>query len=300
MKLELKLTQRDKKLLLVAASLVLFAVSYFLIYQRNINAAQEIKASNEALKSKVQELTLMQDQEGDKKEETKRLRRKTEDMEAGFPVDLSTADIILMLDDMEAEAGMQISSATFTEHQIFYTGMASGDGAALSSQTTDTTANTAASTSAGTTANTTTGTTTDKTANTTTGTTTGTTANKTADTTANASAGTSVDTTIHANGADTGNAAVTNKFTGMKSTVSISFKTTYEGLKKAIDFINENSSRMTIGELNTTYDTATGNLTGSMTVNMYMLTGSGVEKTYEPPAMDDIKTGRDNIFGTLK
>ena len=91
-----------------------------------------------------------------------------------------------------------------------------------------------------------------------------------------------------------------NKFTGMKSTVSISFKTTYEGLKKTIDFVNESSRRMTIGELNTTYDTATGNLTGSMTINMYMLTGSGVEKTYEPPAMDDIKTGRDNIFGTLK
>ncbi|MGN6715331.1 hypothetical protein [Anaerocolumna jejuensis] len=284
MKLELKLSQRDKKLLLVAASLVLFAVSYFLIYQRNVNAAQEMKASNEALKSKVQELTLMQAQEGDKKEKTEGLRRKTEDMEARFPVNLSTADIILMLDDMEAEAGMQISSAAFTEHQIFYAGTASGDGAALSSQTADTTANTAASTSAGTTANTTTGTT----------------ANKTADTIANSSAGTSADTTIHANRADSENAAESNKFTGMKSTVSISFKTTYEGLKKAIDYINESSRRMTIGELNTTYDTATGNLTGSMTINMYMLTGSGVEKTYEPPAMDDIKTGRDNIFGTLK
>lgn len=296
MKLELKLTQRDKKLLLVAASLVLFAVSYFLIYQRNVNAAQEMKASNEVLKSKVQELTLMQAQKGDKKEETERLRRKTEDMEARFPVNLSTADIILILDDMEAEAGMQISSAAFTEHQIFYTGTASGDGAALSSQTTNTAANTAASTSAGTTANTTT----DKTANTTTGKTTGTTANKTADTAVNASAGTAADTTIHANRADSENAAVTNKFTGMKSAVSISFKTTYEGLKKTIDFVHESSRRMTIGELNTTYDTATGNLTGSMTINMYMLTGSGVEKTYEPPAMDDIKTERDNIFGTLK
>jgi hypothetical protein len=269
-----------------------------------------MKVSNEVLKSKVQELTLMQAQKGDKKEETERLRRKTEDMEARFPVNLSTADIILILDDMEAEAGMQISSAAFTEHQIFYTGTASGDGAALSSQRTDTdiTANTAASTSAGTTANTTAGTaadttantTTDKTANTKTGTTTGTTANKTADTTVNASAGTTADTTIHVNRADSENAAVSNKFTGMKSTVSISFKTTYEGLKKTIDFVHESSRRMTIGELNTTYDTATGNLTGSMTINMYMLTGSGVEKTYEPPAMDDIKTGRDNIFGTLK
>ncbi|SHO53938.1 hypothetical protein [Anaerocolumna xylanovorans] len=244
MKLELKLTQRDKKLLLIVVSLVLFAVSYFLIYQRNVSAAQEIRTSNEALKSKVQELTQMQAQAEDKKAETEKLRSEMEDMKARFPVYLSTADIILLLDGMEFEAGMEISSSTFTEHQIFYPNTASGEGTASDSQTTDNAADTS--------------------------------------------------------GTDTGNAVQANKFTGMKSTVSISFKTTYEGLKKAIDYINKNSDRMTIGELSTTYDTATGNLTGSMTINMYMLAGSGVQKTYEPPNMDDIKTGRDNIFGTLK
>lgn len=252
MKLEMKLTQRDKKLLLVALSLAVFAISYFFIYQRNVNAAEEIRTSNEALKSKVQELTQMQAQAKEKKTETKKMRGEIEDIEGKFPADLNTADIILLLDEMEQEAGMQISSSSFTEHQIFYPNSALGEG-------------TAAAQDSGTAA-----------------------ASQTAGTPAAGS------------GTDTAGTLEVNKFTGMKSTVSISFKTTYEGLKKAIDYINKNPDRMTIGDLSTTYDTATGNLTGGMTVNLYMLSGSAIQKTYEPPNMNDISTGRDNIFGTLK
>lgn len=244
MKLEMKLTQRDKKLLLVALSLAVFAISYFFIYQRNVNEAEEIRTSNEALKSKVQELTQMQAQAKEKKAETKKMRGEIEEIEGKFPADLNTADIILLLDEMEQEAGMQISSSAFTEHQIFYPNSVQDSGTASGSQTAGTPA-----------------------------------------------AG---------SGTDTAGTLQVNKFTGMKSTVSISFKTTYEGLKKAIDYINKNPDRMTIGDLSTTYDTATGNLTGSMTVNLYMLSGTAIQKTYEPPNMNDIKTGRDNIFGTLK
>lgn len=256
MKFETKLTQRDKKLLLILAALGLLAVSYFLIYIKNMNAAEAIRTSNETLNAKVQELTQMQAQAEDKKTETLKMKQEIEDIKAEFPVDLSTADIILILDGLEHEADMKISSAGFTEHQIFYPNGGSADGNA-SSQTTDTTED------------------------------------------GNAAAPQGSNTT----GADDSSlsaAIQSNKYIGMKSAVNISFKTTYAGLKKAIDYINKNHDRMTIGELNATYDTDTGNLSGSMVINMYILSGLGIQKTYEPPNLEDIVTGKDNIFGTLK
>jgi hypothetical protein len=33
---------------------------------------------------------------------------------------------------------------------------------------------------------------------------------------------------------------------------------------------------------------------------MYILSGLGIQKAYEPPNLEDIVTGKDNIFGTLK
>lgn len=256
MKIEMKLTQRDKKLLLLAVSLVIFAVSYFLVFQKNMNAAEAIRTSNGTLRAKVQELTQMQAQAEDKKTETVKMQQEIEDIKAEFPADLNTADIILTLDGLEHEADMQISSAGFTEHQIFYPDGVSIDGS-TASQTTGTSGEGSGADA------------------------------QTSDTTA-------------ANDSSLSAAIQSNKYIGMKSAVSISFKTTYAGLKKAIDYINKNHDRMTIGELSATYDTDTGNLSGSMIINMYILNGSGIQKTYEPPNLDDIGTGKDNIFGTLK
>jgi hypothetical protein len=55
---------------------------------------------------------------------------------------------------------------------------------------------------------------------------------------------------------------------------------------------------MNIEDVSVTYDTSTGNLMGNMKINMFSLIGSEVLKGYEPPYINDINTGRENIFGT--
>ncbi len=80
--------------------------------------------------------------------------------------------------------------------------------------------------------------------------------------------------------------------------VTITYKTTYEGYKTCMTYINQYEERMNVYDLTTTYDAETGNLTGTMTINMYYMIGSG--KVFERPIIPDINIGTNNIFGTLE
>lgn len=80
--------------------------------------------------------------------------------------------------------------------------------------------------------------------------------------------------------------------------VTITYKTTYEGYKKCMTYINQYEERMNVYDLTTTYDSETGNLTGTMTITMYYLTGTG--KEFERPLISDVNIGTKNIFGTLE
>lgn len=90
--------------------------------------------------------------------------------------------------------------------------------------------------------------------------------------------------------------------TGMimyKIPVGFGIQTTYDGLKKAIDYICTQEERKTIESLSVSFDNSTGNLSGTMSVNIFTLTGTN--NTYEEPNIPtDIPTGTGNIFGTIE
>lgn len=80
------------------------------------------------------------------------------------------------------------------------------------------------------------------------------------------------------------------------NTVSFTYSVTYEGLKKCIDYINTYPEHMNVGSILASYDSETGNLSGTMTVNQYAMTGSGTQ--YTDPVFDEVMTGKNSIFGT--
>lgn len=86
--------------------------------------------------------------------------------------------------------------------------------------------------------------------------------------------------------------------TGYTDVVTIDFNVSYDGLKKAIDFINNSIERKNIKELTLAYDMTTGNLSGTMQINMYHLLGTGRMK--DEPAIAGIDIGLSNIFGTIE
>lgn len=81
-----------------------------------------------------------------------------------------------------------------------------------------------------------------------------------------------------------------------KYQTSISFSTTYDGIKKCMDFINSYSYKMNVDSVALAYDQTTGNLMGTMLINQYVVLGSGEEA--EAPAIGGVDLGTENIFGT--
>ena len=55
---------------------------------------------------------------------------------------------------------------------------------------------------------------------------------------------------------------------------------------------------MTLDNVNASYDTSTGNLTGTIIVNMFSMTGT--DNSYSEPDAGAVAYGTDNIFGTIE
>ena len=68
--------------------------------------------------------------------------------------------------------------------------------------------------------------------------------------------------------------------------------------KEMVDYLYQHENRMSLDAFALSYDSTNGNLSGSMTLNMYYVTGT--DKEYVPQNINGISLGTDNIFGTLK
>ena len=82
-----------------------------------------------------------------------------------------------------------------------------------------------------------------------------------------------------------------------KQPLTISFTVTYDGIKKAMDFINSNKERMTVDNMTLSYDSATGQLSGTMVLNLYSVMGGNA--VYTDPATGITEFGTENVFGTF-
>lgn len=84
------------------------------------------------------------------------------------------------------------------------------------------------------------------------------------------------------------------KVTPYELTISGSLKQ----IEETLDWISENEEHMAVTDVSLTYDSSTGKLSGTMSVNYYAMNGNGV--MYEEPDISGIIIGSKNIFGTVK
>ena len=96
----------------------------------------------------------------------------------------------------------------------------------------------------------------------------------------------------------TASGTVTSGGTGYvayRSKVSFSCDTSYNALKKIVNFFNKNDKRMTIDNITISNATGKKTLTCTMTVSMYSI--SGTEENYEAPRLEKKSAlGKNNIF----
>ena len=83
-----------------------------------------------------------------------------------------------------------------------------------------------------------------------------------------------------------------------KQPLTFSYQVSYEGLKRAMDFINNYKERMNVESVAASYDMLTGQLSGSMSLNLFSVIGGHAK--YEAPTTGVKDIGTENIFGTYE
>lgn len=262
---KIKISDSDKRLLIIFFAIVILACSYFFIFNKGMTKASELEAQNEQDSAKVQQMQQMEASLPQVKENIENMKQTQADIIAKYPSDMTTEKTIESLQDYEDHSSdFHITDITFAMRMPLVgaadttTADSSADTADSSTETADGAADSAAGdTSAA--------------ADT----------QSTEDGTDDAATDASTDTV--------GNVA------GYYASIGIRYEASYNGLKEMIAYVNAFQDRTTITQFTAAFDDATGKLTGEMTLNMYYITNTG--KEYVPPVFDFMPKGVSNIFG---
>lgn len=79
-------------------------------------------------------------------------------------------------------------------------------------------------------------------------------------------------------------------------TLNLDYTVSYEGFKDIINFIQSDTDKRNVERISLSYDAQTGNLLGTMVVNLFSLQGN--DKVYEEPYIPSMPIGNTNPFGT--
>ena len=262
---KIKISDSDKRLLIIFFAIVILACSYFFIFNKGMTKASELEAQNEQDSAKVQQMQQMEASLPQVKENIENMKQTQADIIAKYPSDMTTEKTIESLQDYEDHSSdFHITDITFAMNMPLV-GAADTTAAGSSTDETDSSADTAdgaADSAAG-------------------------------DTSATADTQSAADGTDDA--AADASADTVGNVTGYYASIGIRYEASYNGLKEMIAYVNAFQDRTTITQFTAAFDDATGKLTGEMTLNMYYITNTG--KEYVPPVFDFMSKGVSNIFG---
>lgn len=259
---KIKISDSDKRLLIIFFAIVLLACSYFFVFNKGMNKASELEAQNAEDSAKVQQMQQMEASLPQVKENIENMKQTQADIIAKYPSDMTTEKSIESLQDYEDHSSdFHITDITFAMRMPLVGAtdtIAAGSSADTADETTDGTTDSAADDTSATTDT-----------------------QSTEDGTDDAATDASADTS--------GNVA------GYYASIGIRYEASYNGLKEMIAYVNAFQDRTTITQFTAAFDDATGKLTGEMTLNMYYIMNTG--KEYVPPVFDFMPKGVSNIFG---
>lgn len=263
----MSISTRDKKILLMFSGVAVFAAGYFFGYKPQMSKAEEIETASVPLETRLNELLEMAKNKEFYVEETSRYNQEVSDYVAQFPADVKEEDGILLARDMENALDMEVSNIGISTRNF----VASLDGSTeeeigeLVDQTLSEKAN--------------------------------------EQTQEQIDEIEGTDTKAEEALADATEAAVSDAADLTDLTVlfrrldTLQFNGTYDSLKDAVDYLASRSGRMTLDSVDASFDASTGNLIGTITVNMFSMAGTG--STYTEPDAGSVALGRKDLFGTI-
>ena len=264
----MKVSMRDKKILLMFIGILVFFVGWYFGYRPQMEKADQIEDLNGALEEQLQDLLELAENKDFYVSETASIKDKISEYISEFPADVRPEDGIVLANKMENELGFQITNVGVGEKEF----VASIDGSSEEelAQSQDPTMSEQANT-------------------------------QTQEQIDNIEG---TDSQAEADLQNASDAAVADQSSDSqvpvlyRTQVTLQFNGTYAGLKKAVLYVADQSGRMTLDNVNASYDTSTGNLTGTIIVNIFSM--SGTERTYTEPDAGSVAYGTDNIFGTVE
>ena len=264
----MKVSMRDKKILLMFIGILVFFVGWYFGYRPQMEKADQIEDLNGALEEQLQDLLELAANKDFYVSETASIKDKISEYISEFTADVRPEDGIVLANKMENELGFQITNVGVGEKEFVASldGSSEEDLAQSQDQTMSEQANA-----------------------------------QTQDQIDNIEG---TDSQAEEDLQNASDAAVTDQSSDSqvpvlyRTQVTLQFNGTYAGLKKAVLYVADQSGRMTLDNVNASYDTSTGNLTGTIIVNIFSM--SGTERTYTEPDAGSVAYGTDNIFGTVE
>lgn len=264
----MKVSMRDKKILLMFIGILVFFVGWYFGYRPQMEKADQIEDLNGALEEQLQDLLELAANKDFYVRETASIKDKISEYISEFPADVRPEDGIVLANKMENELGFQITNVGVGEKEFVASldGSSGEDLAQSQDQTMSEQAN--------------------------------------AQTQEQIDNIEGTDSQAEENLQNALDAAVADQSSDSqvpvlyRTQVTLQFNGTYAELKKAVLYVADQSGRMTLDNVNASYDTSTGNLTGTIIVNIFSM--SGTERTYTEPDAGSVAYGTDNIFGTVE
>ena len=263
----MNISMRDKKLLLMFSGVAVFGLGWFFGYRPQMEEAANIEAANKPLEERLSDLLELAGNRDFYISETENAQNKINEYVSKFPSDVKEENGIVLAQNIENSLGMQISNVGIATKEF----VASIDGSTeeeIAEQ------------------------------------------NETMSEQANSQTREQIDEiegTDSKAAEELQNAAdITAALADSTSQTPVLYRTqdtlefngTYANLKDVVAYLAEQTGRLTVDNMNASYDTSTGYLTGSIVVNMFSMTGTG--NTYTEPDAGQVAYGTSNLFGTLE
>lgn len=263
----MNISMRDKKLLLMFSGVAVFGLGWFFGYRPQMEEAANIEAANKPLEERLSNLLELAGNRNFYISETESAQNKINEYVAKFPSDVKEENGIVLAQNIENSLGMQISNVGIATKEF----VASIDGSteeeiAEQNETMSEQANSQTREQI------------DEIEGT---------DSKAAEELQNAS-------DIAAAQAD----STSQTPVLYRTQDTLEFTGTYANLKDVVAYLAAQTGRLTVDNMNASYDTSTGYLTGSIVVNMFSMTGTG--NTYTEPDAGQVAYGTSNLFGTLE
>ncbi len=260
----MKVSKKDIKLLLVLASVILLAGSYYFGYVKYNEKRTVLEDEIVTLQKKYDNLYVKDLKRADYEAEVKTFTNKIKEISNKYPSEVTTEKEIMFADEVEHYANAVISTWSFAEPEIFYASkdlVAETETVNTTDKNKDSTGNSGSN-------------------------------NESSESTAEPTKNSDAKSTKKSTGS-----SLTSTVMGFKTVTTYGFKVGYDGLKNMITYINNSPKRKVLDNIMITYDGVSGELTGTLSINNYFV--SGALATYEPPIITDINLGTSNLFGDM-